>query len=142
MNSLEARRREVTSGRSKVERLRKLLARFGATEHAMAVLAGTVLQLAKQALSFRFGPKSNVPSGASVGSQPAGEVIWEGRNHAMHREENRGSTASEAMLRRLQADGVASITIGENNSLAILDALGWKSVKRCRQVLGGIRPIA
>lgn len=127
LQALDAKQRELTSGQSKEERLQALLARFGATEEAMGVLAGTVLQLAKQALSFRFGTKGNVPSGPPLGSQPRTEVIWEGRNHAMHWEEGRTGTPAENMLRQLQADGLTSIVVGENNSLAILDALGWKS---------------
>jgi hypothetical protein len=31
------------------------------------------------------------------------------------------------MLSKLQTDGLASVTLNENNSLAILDALGWTS---------------
>jgi hypothetical protein len=104
-----------------------LRAKFGATEQAMAVLAGGVLQLAKQTLSFRFGAKRNLPSGKVLGSQSISEVIWEGRNHAMHWEEERKGTPARDMLSKLQTDGLASVTLNENNSLAILDALGWTS---------------
>ena len=55
------------------------------------------------------------------------EVIWEGRNHAMHWEEGRTDTAAHKMLQTLEADGLATVMPGENNSLAILDVLGWKT---------------
>lgn len=124
---LEDKRQDLTSDIGRRRQLQNLLAKFGATEQAMAVLAGSVLQLAKQTLSFRFGAKSNLPPGQLVGTQPQTEVIWEGRNHALHWEEGRKGTPAHTMLLKLEADGLANITFGENNSLAILDALEWNS---------------
>lgn len=127
LESLNEARRELLSDRVRQDRMQQLLARLGATGQAMEVLAGSVLQLAKQTLSFRFGAKGNVPSGSLLGSQPITGVIWEGRNHAMHWEEGRKGTPAHNMLLTLQADGLASVQQNKNNSLAILDALGWSS---------------
>ena len=80
-----------------------------------------------QSHAQRFGAKGNLPSGALLGSEPIAEVIWEGRNHAMHWEEGRKGTPAHSMLLTLQADGLASVLPNENNSLAILDSLGWTS---------------
>lgn len=124
---LDDERHRLTSESGRRKQLEDLLAKFGATEQAMAILAGSVLQLAKQTLSFRFGFKGNLPDSSAVGTQLMTEVIWEGRNHAMHWEEGRTDTKAHKMLQTLENDGLATVMLCENNSLAILDALGWKT---------------
>jgi hypothetical protein len=68
--------------------LTKLLTERGATEETCGVLAGSVLQIAKQVLSCRFDRKpSELRNVKMIGSQSIVEVIWESRNHAIHCEE-------------------------------------------------------
>jgi hypothetical protein len=62
----------------------------------------------------------------SNGAQPpAAKTAY--LSHAMHWEEGRRGTPAHNMLLTLQADGLASVQRNKNNSLAILDALGWTS---------------
>jgi hypothetical protein len=126
---MAARRQALAGGATHDAELKRLLAQAGATEHAIAIAAGAVLQVGKQALSYRFGAKGNLPAAQArrVGTQAVTEVIWEGRNHAMHWEESKPGSASDLMLQQLQADGLITIAVGENNAVDILNALGWNT---------------
>lgn len=103
------------------------LTRIGATDEAMAVIAGAVLQLAKQVLSFRFGPKSSLPTSRLVGSQHLTELIWEGRNHSMHWEENSSKMPVDAMLQTLAKNFGLTLLPNKNHAWTILSAIKWKT---------------
>ncbi|MCE3269688.1 MAG: hypothetical protein K0S57_85 [Ramlibacter sp.] len=104
-----------------------LLAKRGATEIAIGIAAGAVLQVGKQVLSYRFGELGNLPSGNSrkVGTLPVTTLIWEGRNHALHWEEGKPKARVAAMLQALRDDGRVPPGEGRNYAPEILDALGW-----------------
>jgi hypothetical protein len=83
-------------------RTQELLARMGATKDSLGVLAGSILQLGKQVLSFHFGTKPpNIAGARTIGSQSIVEAIWEGRNHALHWEEGTGRSPIQNMLSSL-----------------------------------------
>src|SRR4051794_20405960 len=63
------------------EATQELLANLTST---YAVIAGAILQIAKQGLSLSHGPLGNCPAGRGIGSQTLSTVIWQGRNQAMH----------------------------------------------------------
>ena len=110
------------------ERLRNALASIGTTDESMSSFAGGVLQIAKQVLSMRSSGKPVHISGArNIGSQSIIEVIWEGRNHAMHWDEGVPHRKVKDMLDTLSSDLKITIVISRNNCLSILGALGWKS---------------
>jgi hypothetical protein len=94
---------------------------------SIGIIAGAILQVAKQALSYRWGSKGAIAvTGArKVFSQPITEVIWEGRNHAMHWEDGTGRKAVKKMMATLEADSGWSLPSGENHSSVLLDALNW-----------------
>lgn len=50
-------------------------------------LASTLLQIGKQGISIVHGGIDTAPNGRRVGSQPLKEVIWQGRNQALHWED-------------------------------------------------------
>jgi len=94
---------------------------------SMSCLAGALLQIAKQALSLRHSDKPEISGARNIGSQSITDVIWYGRNHAMHWDEGGPRTKVKDMLNALSIDIGISIDLGKNNSLVILDALCWKS---------------
>jgi hypothetical protein len=105
------------------------IARLSATEESIGVVAGAVLQIAKQVLSFRYGAKpTHLSAARPVGSQSVVNVIWEGRNHALHWEDPNPHTPVREMLEKLRLEAGAPVVVGANNSHAILDALQWKDV--------------
>ncbi len=58
-------------------------------ELLISVAAGAILQIAKQALSIRYGQRMNAPEGRKVSGTWVRDLIWHGRNQAMHYEETR-----------------------------------------------------
>ncbi|HYE72050.1 MAG TPA: hypothetical protein VEF04_01915 [Blastocatellia bacterium] len=61
----------------------ELLARLSASREVMAVLAGAILQIAAQALIFRFEQKTELPKARRIGSQSVVDMIWEGHHQAL-----------------------------------------------------------
>ena len=125
LDDLNARSTEL--GIDQQSQIESALTQMGATEEAMAINAGSILQFAKQVLSYRFGGKSNLPTSRRVGSQPVTELIWEGRNHSMHWEENNPKPPLVAMLNALSADFGLSLPRGKNHAWTILSVIGWKT---------------
>ncbi len=108
-------------------KLDNALANIGATVDSMSSLAGSILQIAKQIISLRHSCKPNIPNSRNIGNQSIEEVIWEGRNHSMHWEEETPRKKVQDMLDALTNDLGINIVAGSNNSLSILGALGWTS---------------
>lgn len=109
------------------EKLERALSNIGTTVESMSGLAGAVLQIGKQSLSLRYSGKPNLPEARKIGSLNIVEVIWEGRNHAMHWDEGAPREKVKNMLNSLAADLNIAIESGKNNCLSILGALGWKA---------------
>lgn len=93
----------------------------------MSSLAGSVLQIAKQVISLRHSGKPAIAAARNIGSQSIVEVIWEGRNHATHWDDETPKEKVQNMLNTLSTDLGITIEIGKNNCLSILGTLDWKS---------------
>ena len=104
------------------QRLEIALESIDVSVESMSCLAGAVLQIAKQVLSLRYSSKPKISGARNIGSQSIIDVIWEGRNHAMHWEEDPRQKVTD-MLKALSIKPEP----GKNYCLSILDALCWKS---------------
>lgn len=138
MKGLADEKRAVATEADREQRVSELLARIGATEEAMAVLAGSILQIGKQALSYRFGTKPVLAGARAVGSQSVVDLIWEGRNHALHWEESNPRPPVRDMLAALQNDLGLRVVVGENNAVHILKGLGWTDANVVASELKGL----
>lgn len=125
IEELEKNKKEAQEDDDK--RLKNALSNIGSTFESMSSLAGTVLQIGKQSLSIRHSGKPNIQNARGISSQNIVEVIWEGRNHAMHWDEADPKPKVRNMLNTLAGDLNITIEIGKNNCLSILGALGWKT---------------
>ena len=125
MQGLESQKQEAQANDS--EKLDKALNGIGTTIESMSCLAGAVLQIAKQALSIRHSKKPNIEDARKIGTQSVVEVIWEGRNHAMHWDEADPNDKVKNMLKALETDLDVTIEAGKNNGLSVLGVLDWKS---------------
>jgi hypothetical protein len=105
--------------------IRNQIARLQSTEDSVAITAGSVLQVGKQVLAFRFGAKPLVTGARVIGSQSIVEVIWQGRNHALHWEELNPHAPVTQMLTKLQSELGTNIRPSANNAYQIVAALGW-----------------
>jgi hypothetical protein len=93
---------------------------------AHAAIAGAVLQIAKQGISFVHGPLRSCPPGRAVGSQTLSAVIWHGRNQAMHYEEGTNKPATTACFATLEADFGQDFCLARTNLAAhVLRIIGW-----------------
>ncbi len=135
IKELADKKKGIATEKEREQRLREMLARIGATEESMAVLASAILQLGKQVLSFRFDRKPALQSVRMIGSQSIIEVIWEGRNHALHWEDSNPRQPVRDMLQKLQQERQIKLIIGRNNALAIITVLGWQDTDRVVQDL-------
>src|SRR5258705_8470239 len=106
--------------------------------------SGTLLQYAKQGISLVHQAAFNAngtarglaqcPQGRLIGSQPLRDVIWQGRNHAIHWEEGNPHPAVEACFNTLIADFGPSFADYRTRNLAfeIVQELDWRSYPKFR----------
>lgn len=125
MEELEKQKKEAQEDDDK--KIENALFNIGSTVESMSGLAGAVLQIAKQSLSLRHSGKPKLSGARAIGTQSIVEVVWEGRNHAMHWDEGAQRERVRNMLNSLATDLNITIESGKNNCLSILGALGWKT---------------
>jgi hypothetical protein len=98
--------------------------------HAFSCSAqsGSVLQYAKLGISLVHAGPSACPEGRSIGSQRLKNVIWQGRNPAMHWEEGRVNIAVQSCFQILAAEFRPRFADFLSRSLAfeVVDLLGWR----------------
>lgn len=126
MRMEELEKQKAAAQEDDAEKLEKALFNIGSTVESMSGLAGAVLQIGKQVLSIRHAGKPNLPAARTIGTQNIVEVVWEGRNHAMHWDEGAPRERVRNMLNALATDLNITIEFGKNNCLSILGALEWK----------------
>lgn len=126
MRMEELEKQKTVAQENDAGKLEKALFNIGSTVESMSGLAGAVLQIGKQALSIRHARKPNLSTARTIGAQNIVEVVWEGRNHAMHWDEGAPRDPVSNMLNALATDLNITIEVGKNNCLSILGALEWK----------------
>lgn len=109
------------------ERIQRTLQRLESNIETMASLAGAVLQISKQTLALEHQTKPSNLASRRIGSLGIDEIIWEGRNHAVHWEDNKPRAPVKQMLKTLENEQRPGIKLGTNNSLKIIDVLGWET---------------
>jgi hypothetical protein len=96
---------------------------------SVRALAGAILQIAKQGIVVVHGSLAACPSGRSVGRESLKNVIWQGRNQAMHWEEGSFNAQVVACFQRLEQDFGPQFQLQvppSNLAKFVLDVLGWK----------------
>ena len=98
--------------------------------HAFSCSAqsGSVLQYAKQGISLVHAGPSGCPEGRRIGSQSLRNVIWQGRNQAIHWEEGKLNNAVQTCFQALAAEVDPRFSGFLSHSLAfeVIDLLGWR----------------
>ena len=122
----------------------QLEAAIGAKAFSVRALAGAVLQVAKQGLVIGCGSLQACPPGRQVGPEVLKNIIWQGRNQAMHWEEgtfNASVTAcfqnlEQAFGARFKLDGIGAQSLAQ----AVLELLAWSEyaayVRDMRSLIG------
>lgn len=75
---------------------------IGAKAFSVSALAGALLQVAKQGLVISYGSLQACPPGRLIGSENLKNVIWQGRNQAIHWEEGAFSTPVTTCFQNLE----------------------------------------
>lgn len=61
--------------------------KLNAHKFSLVALSGSILQYAKQGISLKYGDRNTCPPGRIIGGQELKEIIWQGRNQALHWED-------------------------------------------------------
>lgn len=112
----------------KLEATRQALRTF---DNSANILAGSILQIVQQGMSRVHGSIRTYPNkGRNVAGVSLCDLVWQGRNQAMHYE----TTATRAdwsvvfsVLDAIQPDTFSLTPPYESRAKAIFDLLGWQS---------------
>lgn len=110
--------------------LQAMLEKISAHEFSRSALCGNLLQYGKQGLSAQFGKhRTGCPEGRQIAGIAIHEVIWQGRNQALHWEDGTFSGAVSACFEQLIANCGKEFAEYKQRSLAyeIVQLLGWKT---------------
>jgi len=92
-------------------------------------LSGSLLQYGKQGISIVHKKLAACPAGRAIGSQDLKDVIWQGRNQALHWEAGSVHSPVEACFQALARDQGAQFADYNSKNLAfdVVELLGWRS---------------
>ncbi len=98
-------------------------------EFAIASLSGSLLQMAKQGISIIHSGLANCPDGRLIGTQNLKQIIWQGRNQAIHFEEGNFNQAVITCFDTLtnEIDTKFNRFRIANLAFDIVELLNWKS---------------
>jgi hypothetical protein len=106
-----------------------LEASVGARQFAVQALWGALLQIAKQGISIVHGGLKNAPDGRLLLGTPLKEIIWQGRNQAIHFEEGNFTNHVKNTFASLEVSFGAEFSLsnhfGQSRSKQIALLLGW-----------------
>lgn len=119
---------EVNEMRSEVALLQSFI---GAHQIAVQSVCGAILHIAKQGISIVHGGLGNAPSGRSIGTVTLRDVVWQGRNQAIHYEEENFHEPVVHVFHALEASHGADFSLqnyaGQSRARQVVDLLGWNS---------------
>ena len=105
-----------------------ILAFIVANTDSLSIIAGAILQIAKQGISFEYKSLSKCPDGRIIGQENLKNIIWQGRNQAMHFEEGKYGKRVEECFKKLEIDFGNRFELSDRNlSYDVLMLLGWES---------------
>lgn len=104
-------------------------ARLAAREFSRASMAGSLLQYAKQGISIAHRELAACPDGRPIGRQPLKQVVWQGRNQALHWEDGNPHPPVRHCFDMLAADFDQAFTgyTARNLAFELVRLLGWES---------------
>lgn len=115
----EALRREVS----------ELQALVGIRQAAVQAICGAILQIAKQGISLVYGELSAAPTGRIIGSAAVRDIIWQGRNQALHYEEGKPKKGVLDLFATLEKEQGPRFSLAlhadQNRAAQVVQLLGW-----------------
>ena len=96
---------------------------------SIKILCGSLLQFAKQGISIVHKNLIVCPPGRYIGQETLKNILWQGRNHALHYEESPNHNPQVKQCFKLLEDFGLGFSLdnqpGENLSKEIIHLLGW-----------------
>jgi hypothetical protein len=93
---------------------------------SLNIVAGAILQIAKQGISVVHTDLSNCPNGRMMGNESLKNIIWQGRNQAMHFEEGKYRPAVVACFQDLERNYGSQFQLTRKNlAFNVIRVLGW-----------------
>lgn len=93
---------------------------------SLSIVAGSILQIAKQGISTVHTRLSFCPNGRMIGKETLKNVIWQGRNQAMHFEEGSYDPPTVACFQNLEHRYGTRFQLGRKNlAFDVISILGW-----------------
>jgi hypothetical protein len=108
-----------------------LQASIGSHEVAVQAMCGALLQIVKQGLSLVHGHPTAAPDGRLLSGISLKEIVWEGRNQAIHYEDGTFNLRVTTLFRRLEIAYGPEFSLqnhrGQSRAKQIVTLLGWTS---------------
>lgn len=112
----------------KANEVQSVVDRISARNFSVTALAGSLLQIARQGISAQYGKtKTGCPLGREIYGIPLHEIIWQGRNQALHWEEGKFHAPVNYCFEHLaiHANSVFKDFQERSMALEIIDLLKW-----------------
>ncbi len=95
---------------------------------SLNAIAGAVLQISKQGISFKYNELSKCPVGRMIGRESLKNIIWQSRNQAMHFEEGKSKQSIIDCFKNLEIEfGNSFKLVNKSCAYDVLMILGWGS---------------
>lgn len=114
------------------------LASLQVRDFSRSSLSGSLLQFAKQGISIVHSGLAVCPNGRPIGSQYLKDVIWQGRNHALHWESGNPHQPVQDSFDALGSDIDPLFGNYRNRNLGfeLVNYLGWRTYESfCNDLL-------
>ncbi len=104
------------------------VAQYATHAFSRGAIAGTLLQYGKQGISIVHGGLQAAPPGRLIHGEPLKNVIWQGRNHALHWEAGAfHKPVTDCFEKLKQGDARFAPYLQQNVAAELVDALAWNS---------------
>lgn len=99
-----------------------------ANTDSLNIIAGAILQIAKQGISFEYQNLSKCHDGRIIGRESLKNIIWQSRNQAMHFEEGNFRQSVVDCFKNLEIKfGSKFKLVNKSCAYDVLIILGWDS---------------
>ena len=115
----------------------KLVEQIAAHALSIGSLAGALLQYAQQGISLAHGVLPACPNGRAIGTQFLKDVIWQGRNQALHWETGKPHPPVKQCFDKLVREVAPPFADYKKRNMAVdvIDLLGWTDFAKFRAEL-------
>lgn len=128
MNAFQRMSEAQAKKQQQESRIKSIQSSIESKKTAIEFIAGSILQLARQGISIVHSNDPTSPPGRMIGSVSLREVVWCGRNQAIHYEERPKAPVVTLFKVLEQEQGQhfsLSLNQGKNMAKHVINLLGW-----------------